>query len=69
MSSTTPPSLQSLEHNDEFVQRHIGPDDAQISKMLAMLNLDCLDQLIKNTVPDSILISERLDLGEPCTET
>jgi hypothetical protein len=28
------PSLHELEHHDEFIQRHVGPNDAEIAEML-----------------------------------
>ena len=34
MSQTPTPSLRDLEHHDAFIERHIGPNDAEIAQML-----------------------------------
>ncbi len=60
--------LEKLLNNEEFIHRHIGPDDAQISSMLAELNLDSLASLVNATVPSSIRFTERLALGAPVSE-
>lgn len=62
------PSLDSLRYRGEFIDRHIGPSKAQIDEMLKALNLDSLEALIANTVPESIALQEALELGEPLTE-
>ena len=64
--STT--SLHQLEQHDAFVQRHIGPDQADQSAMLEALNLDSLEQLVEQTVPASILLNEPLDLEDNKSE-
>ncbi len=56
---TTP--LKSLEDHGEFIRRHIGPDPAEIEKMLAAIGANSLDELVENTLPSSIL--ERTPLG------
>jgi len=63
------PTLETLQYQDEFVQRHIGPSAAQIADMLAVLNLDSLEQLVANTVPASIALKKPLALGAPMTES
>ncbi|MGB4248039.1 MAG: glycine dehydrogenase (aminomethyl-transferring), partial [Pseudohongiellaceae bacterium] len=75
MASTAAPSqhstvrtLDSLQNTDEFIGRHIGPDDADISAMLAELQLTSLEQLITQTVPDSIALRRPLALDKPATE-
>lgn len=62
-------SLETLRNHGEFVSRHLGPDDQQISSMLAELKLDSLDQLINNTVPESIALKQPLQLPPPQTES
>jgi len=61
-------SLASLQHTDEFIGRHIGPGEHEIQAMLAELQLGSLDELIEQTVPESIALKRRLALGEPGTE-
>jgi glycine dehydrogenase len=49
-------------HPDRFEKRHIGPDEAETREMLAALNVDSLDELIYQTIPDSIRLQRSLDL-------
>ncbi|MCW8884614.1 MAG: aminomethyl-transferring glycine dehydrogenase, partial [Motiliproteus sp.] len=67
MSSNS--SLYQLEKHDEFIDRHIGPDQAQIDEMLQNLDLQSLDQLTQTTLPEAIQLSQELSLGTPVTET
>jgi glycine dehydrogenase len=53
---------------ERFADRHIGPRAADIEKMLATVGVASLDELIAETVPDSIL-DTRLELPEALTET
>lgn len=62
------PSLDALQYNGEFIDRHIGPSEAQIAQMLQALNLKSLDDLIASTVPESIALKSALDLDDPLTE-
>jgi len=61
--------LTDLEDHAAFARRHIGPDDAQIGRMLAMLGVDSLDELIKRTLPPSIQLDAPLALPEAQSET
>lgn len=54
--------LTDLEDHAEFIRRHIGPDDEQISQMLSVLGVDSLDALIESTLPRSIQIDGPLEL-------
>ena len=65
----TRPSLEELEAKTDFARRHIGPDEAQIGDMLKALDLESLDQLIEQTVPEAIRSNEPLDLPPPLSET
>lgn len=67
-ASHSPRTLADLRHTDEFIGRHIGPAEADIAQMLATLQIDSLEQLIEQTVPDSIALKRRLNLGAPATE-
>jgi glycine dehydrogenase len=60
--------LAGLENHAEFIQRHIGPDDAQIRNMLGTIGLDSLDTLIASTLPPSIQVDEPLALPKAKTE-
>jgi len=60
---------QSAAHSlPPFAHRHIGPDEAEISRMLSVLGCDSLDALIDATVPDSIRFRGPLDLPAPLDE-
>jgi len=63
------PSLETLQYQDEFVHRHIGPNAEQIAAMLAVLNVDSLEQLVANTVPAAIALQKPLALAAPMTES
>jgi len=63
MPATTPAvSLRDLEHRDAFVERHIGPNDAEIVQMLRVVGHDSLDALTDAIVPASIKSSAPLAL-------
>ena len=64
----TPASLRSLEHHDAFVERHVGPNDAEIATMLRAVGYDSLDAMTDAIVPGSIRIREPLALPPPMTE-
>ena len=44
----------------EFIKRHIGPSEADIDVMLKEDSANSLDDLIKKTVPDNILLKDKL---------
>ena len=52
----------------QFADRHIGPRDADIEKMLRILGYDSLDQLTSAVVPGSILDTKELALDRPASE-
>ncbi len=60
-------SLDTLENKDEFIRRHIGPGQQEISEMLADIGADSLDHLMQQTVPQGIR-SDRLQVGEGARE-
>ena len=64
----TQPSLRSLEHHDAFIDRHIGPNDAEIAAMLALLGHASLETFTDAIVPGSIKSANPLALPEAMTE-
>ena len=52
----------------EFVTRHIGPSKDQQTQMLQDLGLSSLDELVREIVPDSILLRGDYKLPEGCSE-
>ncbi|KRG64019.1 glycine dehydrogenase [Stenotrophomonas terrae] len=61
-------SLRELEHNSAFVDRHIGPNDAEIAQMLRSVGHDSLEALTDAIVPGSIKSPAPLALPESLTE-
>ncbi|MEC9400301.1 MAG: hypothetical protein VX475_21925, partial [Myxococcota bacterium] len=51
-----------LHPTDRFVDRHIGPSDAEIATMLEQVGYPSLDALIEATIPASILRNKALEL-------
>ncbi|MDH3308281.1 MAG: glycine dehydrogenase (aminomethyl-transferring), partial [Acidimicrobiia bacterium] len=51
-----------------FVDRHIGPRDAELDEMLALLGVGSLAELIDKAVPAGIR-TDQLELPEPMSET
>jgi len=61
-------SLDQLEMRGNFIDRHIGPNQQQIKKMLAQLGLNELEDIIEQAIPANILTSEPLKLTETISE-
>ena len=51
-----------------FVDRHNGPRQSQIKHMLDVIGVGSVDELIKQTIPSDILLSEPLKLDEHVSE-
>ncbi|WP_295518263.1 aminomethyl-transferring glycine dehydrogenase [uncultured Stenotrophomonas sp.] len=67
MSQNTP-SLRELEHHSAFVERHIGPNDAEVAQMLDVLGHATLDAMTDAIVPARIKSPAPLALPESMTE-
>lgn len=68
MSQPAAPSLRELEHHDAFVERHIGPNDAEIAHMLGVVGHDSLESMTDAIVPGSIKPTGGLALDGSLTE-
>ncbi|WP_445144019.1 aminomethyl-transferring glycine dehydrogenase [Dyella sp. Tek66A03] len=68
MSQNANPSLRDLEHHDAFIERHIGPNDAEIASMLRLLGYDSLEAMTDAIVPGKIKSPAPLALPSPITE-
>lgn len=66
--SQTSSSLRDLEHHSAFVERHIGPNDAEIAQMLDVVGHASLDALTDAIVPGNIKSPAALALPEAITE-
>jgi glycine dehydrogenase len=61
-------TLHELEAHDAFIPRHIGPNDAEIADMLAVVGAKSLDGLVDAIVPAPIKLKAPLALPGPVTE-
>ena len=64
----TQPTLRSLEHHDAFIERHIGPNDAEIAAMLKLLGHPSLEAFTQAIVPTSIAGTGNLKLPDSLSE-
>ncbi|RAR47062.1 aminomethyl-transferring glycine dehydrogenase [Flavobacterium lacus] len=53
---------------DAFALRHIGPRENDLQHMFKTIGVESLDQLIYETVPNNILLKEKLDLEPAISE-
>ena len=68
MSATARPHTPFAEAGS-FVERHIGPNAAEVAEMLDTLGYDSLDSFIDAVVPEGIRLRRPLALGPGMTET
>lgn len=68
MSEQSLSPLHTLEQQDAFISRHIGPSADETAAMLETLGVDSLDRLINETVPGSIMVEQPIPLPGPKTE-
>ena len=61
-------TLEQLMRHDDFIDRHIGPNDSEIKEMLDTVGADSLQDLIQTTIPASIELDNLLDLPSPSSE-
>ena len=59
----------STTQNELFASRHLGLTDADRAEMLRVIGIDSLEELIRRTVPSSILMEQPLDLPAAVPET
>lgn len=53
---------------NQFVNRHIGIAKEEIPSMLQAIGVNSVDELIEQTIPSNIRLTEPLNLPEPMTE-
>lgn len=61
-------NLSQLEHNDAFIQRHIGSSAEQQQQMLAAVGARSLSSLIQQIVPADIQLPSPPPVGDAATE-
>ena len=60
--------LTALEQTDEFIARHIGPNDQDVVAMLKAIGAASLEELIDQTIPAAIRLPADLPLPTPRRE-
>jgi glycine dehydrogenase len=60
--------MSHFPHPDRFQNRHIGPNPHDLQAMLQFLNVNSLDELIHQTVPDTIRLKKPLNLPPALSE-
>ena len=58
-----------IDSEGQFTHRHIGPRPHDIEQMLASMGLGSLDELIDQTIPESIRLKTDLNLPDASTES
>ncbi len=53
---------------DLFLDRHIGPRQSDVASMLQAVGVNSLEELISETLPESILLDKELDLPKAISE-
>jgi len=64
----TTQSLKDLEQTQDFIRRHIGPDEAQTQAMLNDIGAESVDALINEIVPSDIRLADLPNIEESKTE-
>jgi glycine dehydrogenase len=62
-AEANPTPLKALEAHNEFVGRHIGPDDREVVRMLEAVDSPSLEELMHETMPGSIRSEKPLELA------
>ena len=61
-------SLAELEQRQDFIRRHIGPNDEQTQAMLHDIGAESVDALIDEIVPSDIRLADLPAIEESKTE-
>ncbi len=60
--------MKNFNHPDQFVNRHIGPNEEEIQEMLHTIGVKSLEELISETVPSKIRLKKKLNSSAPVSE-
>jgi len=60
--------MDSHTYKENFSSRHIGPRQNEIEEMLTTIGVSSLEQLIDETIPETIRLKRKLELDEPMSE-
>ncbi len=61
--------LDALEQRDDFIRRHIGPSENDVTEMLKAVGASSLNDLVSKTLPAGILEKSPAPIGDSMTET
>ena len=68
VNSNASVSLAQLEQTQDFIRRHIGPDETQTQTMLNEMGVESVDALIDEIVPKNIRLAALPAIGNSKTE-
>ena len=57
-----------LSRTDVFMNRHIGPDEADTRSMLIALGENSIESFIKSVIPSDLRTDRPLSIGDPRSE-
>ncbi|MEL6536365.1 MAG: aminomethyl-transferring glycine dehydrogenase [Bacteroidota bacterium] len=58
----------NVHYTERFASRHNGPDAEQVAAMLKAIGVESMKQLIEETIPDSIRLTQPMNLPKARTE-
>jgi len=58
----------NFQHYDHFQRRQIGPNEKDLAKMIKTIGVNSLEELIEETIPESIKLKEPLNIPEGIQE-
>jgi len=61
--------MSLYDFTDKFVNRHIGPDQAETQEMLSVIGVASVEELMNQTVPEKIRLKEDLNISQSLSET
>ena len=56
-------------NTEAFERRHIGPSDEEVKEMLSLIKANSIEELINQTIPESIRNKEQMKLDPPMSES
>ena len=56
-------------NTEAFERRHIGPSDEEVKEMLSLIKASSIEELINQTIPESIRNKEQMKLDPPMSES
>ncbi len=57
-----------LNNKEAFVKRHLGEEKTEQEEMLNKLNINSIDELIQQTIPQKIQLNNKLNIPKPLSE-